>query len=340
MEFTFVLQRNDVKIVNICRRVVTRELVNVRDSNKMGRKIPGKKHRGVKDPLKQQAQRLSLLETKINAPPKDVQEQAVPKSLERLIRLKEAAKNGRVVKVRKRKKKDSLICIGRENMKRSHPKSRPEKVVPIFTQKPGESGNRFMYRVSKETHSFLSETAFEQKYNVQINRNPETGKISGLSKRPKTELEEIEMLKAKHKNIKKKKKKAEDGPKMTKVQKRKEKLRMKKEEEEQDEIDEFKVFQDQVEFGEVAHEPPQLKARPKKADTKTSQKPGKKDLLLNSLFSENNNINSDPTKVQTIKKTGKRKNLPVGERRQLEKQQSDVIAAYRRLKVQRSADIN
>ncbi|GBP68166.1 hypothetical protein EVAR_23317_1 [Eumeta japonica] len=50
----------------------------------MGRKIPGKKHRGVKDPLKQQAQRLLRLKSQINAPPTDPDDQPIPKSLTRL----------------------------------------------------------------------------------------------------------------------------------------------------------------------------------------------------------------------------------------------------------------
>ncbi|KAI5652198.1 hypothetical protein NE865_00536 [Phthorimaea operculella] len=50
----------------------------------MGRKIPAKKHRGVKDPLVQQAKRLESLKGKIDAPPRDPDEQPVPKSLLRL----------------------------------------------------------------------------------------------------------------------------------------------------------------------------------------------------------------------------------------------------------------
>ena len=38
---------------------------------------------------------------------------------------------------------------------------------------------------------------------------------------------------------------------------------------------------------------------------------------------------------KTKDKTVKRKKLPIGERRQLEKQQSDVIAAYRLLKAKK-----
>ena len=61
-----------------------------------------------------------------------------------------------------------------------------------------------------------------------------------------------------------------------------------------------------------------------------------KGLLLNSLLKENDLSNNDNTK--TIDRTAKRKNLPVGERRQLEKQQSDAIAAYRQLKARKLGD--
>lgn len=310
----------------------------------MGRKIPGKKHRGVKDPEKQRAKRLAELETKINAPPKDIQEQAIPKSLENLIKLKEAVKSGRISKVKKvkKRKKNGLICVGDEKPKSLHPKSQPEKAVPIFQQKPDESNNRFFYRVSQETHAFLNETAFERKYNVIVNRNSDTGEVEGLSKRPKNELDELERLRAKHKNIRKKKKnkEGEGDMNLTKSQKRRQKLLIKKKKKEEDLIDNFKTFQDEVKFGETVHAPPKLVTRPKKTNLTDNIKPGKKNLLLHSLFTKNGSSSSNSTKSVIIDRTGKRKNLPTSERRQLEKEQSSVIAAYRQLKARQSADVD
>ncbi|XP_060827167.1 coiled-coil domain-containing protein 137 [Bombus pascuorum] len=309
----------------------------------MGRKIPGKKHRGVKDPLKQQAKRLAELETKINAPPKDADEQAIPKSLERVVKLKEAVKSGKITKVKKKKKKkNALISVGgRLCSKPLHPKARPDKVVPVFQQRPGESESRFLHRVNRDTHAFINETAFEKKYSVQVNRNPDTGKIEGLSKCEKTEIDEIEMLRGKHKNIKKKKKEKDtDKPKMSKSEKRREKLKSKKQKQMEEKVDEFDSFKDQVKFGEVVHEPPQLKVRPKHADNISTFKPGKKKLLLHSILKKNEKTKMGTKKTTAIDRSGKRKNLPVGERRQLEKQQTDIIAAYRMLKAQRSAGVN
>ncbi|XP_043257218.1 coiled-coil domain-containing protein 137 isoform X1 [Colletes gigas] len=307
----------------------------------MGRKIPGKKHRGVKDPFKQQAKRQIELETKINAPPKDADEQTIPKSLERVIKLKEAVKLGKIKKIKKRKKKkDKLISVGGQYSKSLHPNAKPDKVVPLFQQRPGETTERFLHRVQRETHAFLNETAFEKKYDVQVTRNPETGRIEGLTKCNLTELDIIERLRAKHKNIKKKKKKDNDEIKLTKSQKKKEKLQLKKERKKAEGTDEFENFKDQVKFGEVNHEPPRLKVKPKAADSTSGLKPGKKDLLLHSLLRKTATPKTDFKKAVSINRSGKRKNLPVGERRQLEKDQNDVVVAYRKMKVQRSTGFN
>lgn len=212
------------------------------------------------------------LKTKINAPPKNDDEQGLPKSLLRVIDLKNKVKNGKIVKKKKKKSNRGLITLGAQNNKLPHPKARPEKAIPIFNQKYGETPEAFLRRVNRETENFLHETQFENKYNVQVKRNTETGVIEGIEKRPKDEIEEMLKLKSKHKNIKKKKKvkKPEDEVKLTKNQKRKKKLEMKKDKKLQDDIDEFKTFRDNVAFGEVAHAPPELKIHPKKIDKSDS----------------------------------------------------------------------
>ncbi|CAL1674189.1 unnamed protein product [Lasius platythorax] len=291
----------------------------------MGRKIPAKKHRGIKDPEKQRAKRLAELESRTNAPPKDTDEQAIPKSLERVIKLKEAAKTNNGILKRKRRKKNALICIGQQQHKLSlHPKAKPEKIVPVFQQRLDESGEQFLHRVSKDTHAFLKETAFEKKYGVQVERDSETGQIQGLVK-CKREKDDVETLRAKHKNIKKKK---TTESSLTKSEKRKLKLQLKKEKKVKN-VDKFENLQDKVAFNEVVHEPPKLNIKSKKINEE--RKP--KNLLLNSLLE-----NSKPSISKVIERSGKRKNLPVIERRKLEKQQSEAIAAYRQLKSQRLAN--
>lgn len=255
-------------------------------------------------------------------------EQAIPKSLERVIKLKEAARASGNISKRKRKKKNALICVGQHHGP-NHPKAKPEKVTPVFQQRPGESDQQFMRRVSRDTHNFIKEIAFEKKYGVQVERDPNTGKIQGLTKR-KREKDDVETLQAKHKNINRKRKIAEGSATLTKNDKRKLKLRSKKEKELEDR-DEFESLQDKVVFGEVAHEPPRLKIKSKEMDE--DRKP--KNLLLNSLL-EGSKDASSASKV--IDRSGKRKYLPEMERRRLEKRQSEAIAAYRQLKSQRLAD--
>lgn len=261
-------------------------------------------------------------------PPKDADEQAIPKSLEHVIKLKEAAKIGDSPRRRKRRKRNSLICVGVQRDRANlHPKARPEKVTPVFQQKPGESGSKFWHRVTKDTHAFLKETAFEQKYGVQVERNPKTGLIQGLTKH-KADRDDTERLRIGRKNTGEQR--AKPGEKtLTKREKRKLQLRLKREKRlgEKVEDDEFGRLQDRVAFGEVAHEPPKLKKV-----TGEERKP--KNLLLNSLLE----VHKVARASKAIDRSGKRKKLPVAERRKLEKQQNEVIAAYRRLKSQRLAD--
>lgn len=76
-----------------------------------------------------------------------------------------------------------------------------------------------------------------------------------------------------------------------------------------------------------------------------SLQPGQKDLLLKQVMSQNGQRKS-PQVVQqrksekkiihkAIDKKGKRKELPVAMRRQLDKQQKEVIEAYKLLKKQK-----
>ncbi|EFA08971.1 hypothetical protein TcasGA2_TC006678 [Tribolium castaneum] len=265
----------------------------------MGRKIPGRKHRGVRDPEKQRAEREKSLKDKINAPPSNPDEQYVPKSLQRIAELKAKVKSG-----------DFL----RKKVKKPRPK-------PFFKQGPNESDKQFLYRVHKHCAMVKHEAAFEEKFGVEVQRNAE-GEIEGVKKRAK---DPVQVMVKEAKQAKKKKK--EEGPKLTKSQKRKLKLNEKKQKRINDKVDEFEKFQDRVKFGEQVHEPPTLTA-PRKVKTRSeAPRPGKKDLLKSVLNKISNKV---------IDKTGKRKDLPNALRRQLDKQQKEVIEAYRELKGRRS----
>ncbi|CAH1982685.1 unnamed protein product [Acanthoscelides obtectus] len=122
----------------------------------MGRKIPGRKHRGIKDPEKQAAERFSKIKDKINAPPSNPDIQETPKSLLRLIDLKDKTKNGDFNKKRKKKDKDQEY---------------KHNLGPTFKQKPGESDRDFVRRMNYACMTVTREVAFADKYGVEITRN-------------------------------------------------------------------------------------------------------------------------------------------------------------------------
>lgn len=214
------------------------------------------------------------LKDKVNSPPLNIDDQQIPKSLQRVIQLKNDVKSGKIgSKKRKIKKiKNTLITLGSQNNIKPYKNSKPDKAVPVFNQRPDETTHVFWNRVNKETHHFLNETKFEDKFGVLIKRNDETGEIEGVEKPPKDEIDELLKLQKKHANSgKKKKKKNILEPKLTKSQKRKAKLNSKKEKKLQDNIDEFKNYKDDIKFGEIVHAPPDLKVRPKKSENMTTK---------------------------------------------------------------------
>ncbi|CAG9860729.1 unnamed protein product [Phyllotreta striolata] len=296
----------------------------------MGRKIPGRKHRGIRDPEKQEAVRFEKIKNKINAPPSNVEAQEMPKTLQRIVELKNRVKNGDFSK--KKKKSNS-----KENKKivKSHE----------FERLPGESDKNLLQRVNKLCVDTLKETEFADKYGVEIKRN-EDGEIEGVVKKPKDELELLmkqarKKEKAKEKGIKKKKKpKTDQVPiKLSKWQKRKKKLNEKEQNKEMRNIDEFKQYKDNVKFGETAHAPPSLVA-PRRVKKTQTPRPGNKNLILKKILGDGKEKpaiakESRKTINKVIDKKSKRKELPQALRMQLERQQKEVITAYKELKAKK-----
>lgn len=102
---------------------------------------------------------------KINAPPINPDDQDIPKSLERIIELKNKVKNGEYNQKRKRTK------IVKEGARKY------EKPIPQFRQGKQESDNHFLHRVNQVCQAVIKEAAFEKKYGVEVRRNPETGNV-------------------------------------------------------------------------------------------------------------------------------------------------------------------
>ncbi|XP_063070349.1 coiled-coil domain-containing protein 137 [Engraulis encrasicolus] len=161
--------------------------------------------------------------------------------------------------------------------------------VPHFRRKETESEKAFLRRVGRETNHvrFLTKN--------QVERQPEV------------ELEKQEHEAGKRKSEKKKEH----------AQGRLQRLHQKKLERRED-MEEKEMFEDHVQFGEVAMAPPSLSSKPRKAPTKT--KGSSQGLLLTSLLGQ--------TSVSGVKPSMARQRI-------MEEERVRVVAAYRHLKKQK-----
>ncbi|XP_038211904.1 UPF0653 protein C607.02c [Zerene cesonia] len=265
----------------------------------MGRKIPAKKHRGVKDPLVQHARRMQSIKDKINAPPTDPDDQPVPRSLTRLFAFQNKDKDVKKKKKRLHMPSDETIARGIGD----NPISRLKKL-------PGESGRGFSLRINsaiRALHDPIDQEAYPQ------------------------DLEEEDVKGQKmtdHRERRKKKRKGKQGeeeePKLTRTQKLALKKKAKKlKASEEEEIKE--VVYERVGFGDITHAPPNLTVRPKMrgqdATAMGAPRPGRKDLLLSAMLSGN-----------TSKKNA---NANAADLARRERARLDVVAAYRELKKQK-----
>ncbi|VVC90069.1 coiled-coil domain-containing protein 137 [Leptidea sinapis] len=270
----------------------------------MGRKIPAKKHRGVKDPLLQHARRMQGLKNKINAPPKDPDDQPVPHSLTRLFAFQNKDKETRikdVKKIQKRKLKDEYSGSGKD-----------KNPITQLKKLPGESGRGFSLRINSAIRA-LHDPINQDDYPQDLEEDDSKGeRMMALRERRQ------------RKHRKKNAKTDDEEPKLTRGQKlslkKKTKLLKAKEEEAIKE-----VTYDKVEFGEVTHAPPTFTVRPKMRGQNLMQdgapRPGRKDLLLTSMLSG-----------KTSKKDA---NINAADLARRERARLDVVAAYRELKKQK-----
>ncbi|KPJ12371.1 Coiled-coil domain-containing protein 137 [Papilio machaon] len=264
----------------------------------MGRKIPAKKHRGVKDPLIQQAKRLQELKGKINAPPNDPDDQPVPKSLTRLFafehRLKEKSMN------LKRKKK--IYPKDRDNNK-----SQNDNPVAKLRKLPGETGRSFTMRINSAMKAI--HTPVEQEnYPLDIEAEDRKGEQMALQRARRKRKQNKATAAAGE----------EPTPKLSRTQKLALKKKAKKEKASErgdgDGDGDGEVRRERVAFGEVAHAPPALSVRPRHAAGRTDRRPGCKELLLSAMLS------------------GARGALPPAEAERRERARLEAVAAYRALR--------
>ncbi|KAG7160938.1 Coiled-coil domain-containing protein 137-like [Homarus americanus] len=216
----------------------------------MGRKIPGKKHRGVKDPYKQQEQRFNKIKDKVNRKPSSTDVQEIPRKLHKISKFEDNDKSGPlfVKKMKKKKKKDLIDATKFMDREKHQPgMTRPLKMVPMLKQHPHESEKKFVKRVDRATKVILKEAAFEDKFQVDVMRD-EQGSVTSVKRRENSDplLSEKKQLEANERAQRKK-------------QARKERdIRRKHKNKKEEDDDEFSYYQDKVEFGEVVYEPPSL----------------------------------------------------------------------------------
>jgi hypothetical protein len=101
---------------------------------------------------------LCSLQNKINAPPEIVDFQEIPKSVERLMKINQALKDGTMQsqKQGRRKKKQKNELINTENLVGKDiilpGMTKEDKPIPSFIQNPGESDSNFMHRIDQACH--------------------------------------------------------------------------------------------------------------------------------------------------------------------------------------------
>lgn len=288
----------------------------------MGRKIPGKKHRGVKDPYKQQEVRLSKIKDKINRVPKSVDSQEIPRRLQNIARFQcNVDKDKTSDKVKKEKRKQGQQIDGAKSMGQMKEKkgmTRPANSRPPLKQHPQESDERFLKRVDRMTKEALKEAAFEHKFQVDVIRD-EHGKVTCVNRREMTDplLSEKEKLVF----IEREKRKKQ-------ARKERDFRRRHKHKKKDDDDDEFSYYKDEFKFGEVVHEPPSLDTEKLTKRVNDGITKPKTFLFMEKLRKSGDS--ETPTNGNNSKLENQAPSL--ARKRILEEERLRVVKAYRNLK--------
>ncbi|XP_069941353.1 coiled-coil domain-containing protein 137 isoform X1 [Cherax quadricarinatus] len=288
----------------------------------MGRKILKKKHRGVKDPYKQQAERLNKIKNKLNCPPSCVDAQEIPRKLQNLAKFKDLERNEEQNMVKRKKKKKSKLIDGTKFVDRERDQpgmTKPLKMIPLLKQHPKENVEKFMKRVDTVTKVILKEAAFEDKFQVDVIRD-EHGNITSVKQRDKNDplLSEKQQLEVDERE--KRKKLARKERDLRRRQKRKKNSN-------DDDDDEFSYYQDKIEFGEVVYEPPSLHTE--KLTKKLGITKPKSFLFMDKVKKDGET--ETPASSMQVKKPVNEK-LSAARKRMLEEEKLRVVEAYRKMK--------
>ncbi|XP_036125781.1 coiled-coil domain-containing protein 137 [Molossus molossus] len=181
---------------------------------------------------------------KVNCKPKNQDEQEIPFRLQEIMRSRQEMKNP----VSNKKRKKEAQATFRKTLEKEARGVDPDIAVPKFKQRKWESDGAYVQRMEQEAQHvlFLSKNQADQQPEVQA--------------APKKKSE---------------RKKAFQKRRLDKVRQKRQEKAVKRLEQE--------LLQDTVKFGEVALQPPELTAKPRKS--MSVGPPGKKSLMLGMLLS-------------------------------------------------------
>jgi len=293
----------------------------------MGRKIPGKKHHGVKDPEKQQKARLDKIKMKINARPAKEDFQDVPKSLRMMMaardQLKNPTDNVQLVKRKRKRPEEKALLDSTKHLNYDGPNqkgmTKPLKPIPVFKQGEGEHKRAFYYRIDKTIQSMKKRAEFEEKYKVDVQTDGQGKSVIVDREKDEVELEEekkkIEQL-AKKGIVRRTK---EEKRVMRRQREKMRKNKNKKGSNNADNLD-FNDFKDDVAFGDTVDAPPTLKFRgfEKSSSSKPAEGGG---LLLSQKHLEKDKSLNEP-KAKKVK-------LSMAQKVNMERERLNVVAQYR-----------
>ncbi|XP_026324851.1 uncharacterized protein LOC113233847 [Hyposmocoma kahamanoa] len=227
----------------------------------MGRKIPAKKHRGVKDPLQQQARRLQSIQSKINAPPRDPDEQPVPRSLTRLFQLPDPRKP-KSPRNRHQRPIEKKGATGGKDAARG---------VRGLKRAPGESARDFSRRITGAVRALHD--PLPEHYPGGEDDDEEGVEDKGARRRKRKQKQQQQ--------------KGEEQPadRQTRAQRRRQKMQLKKKEKQAASTAELREVQfERVPFGAVADAPPVLTAPRRAKAAAAAPRPGQRGLLLSAML--------------------------------------------------------
>jgi len=289
----------------------------------MGRKIPGCKHHGAKDPLKSRQIREDKIKTKINNRPGKDDFQEMPK---RMMQMMGDRLNPENFKPRERKNKGDKSLLDSTRYLSKEPfmpgMKKPLRPVPVFKQKEGEHKRALYFRMNQTIQSLKQQRDYENEFNVELQRDEQ-----GNTKMVDAELNEVDQTlfdqkKAKmaKKGIVMKSKEEKRVARRAREKARKNKKKGKGGGEASEDIVDFGDFKDSVEFGEVVHQPPDISFNHKRLH---DDKPGKNNLLLKQKLTGG------------VVKKPKKDKPSMARQVVIDQERQRVVEAYRALKAQK-----